>query len=303
MGVIGITGASGMLGRHLLALCRARGHQVVATSRRPPSGDVTWRPSDLAEWREPGQLDSVLSGTDAVVHLGAALPGPDCPTAAGLIDLNVRATLVLGQWALKAGKPVVFMSSGSVYGETAHPVAEDAPLADTPLGGFYGLSKQLAERVLDHLAAQGLRRATIRPTAIYGWGTPGDKMIAGFLARAAAGETIEVAPPLDDRVNLVHAADVARAVLAAVELGAQGVFNVAGPAQVSMVELAQACVRAAGKGEVRTLDGACGRAPVNRFQLDTARAAGRLGYAPRVGVETGLDLMLRQACLPEEDLP
>lgn len=297
--MIGVTGASGLIGRHLLALLARNGHTVIATSRRRPEADVAWHPSDLAEWRDPGQLDALFAHVDAVVHLGAALPGADI---AGLMDVNLRATLVLGQWAASRGKHLVFLSSGSIYGETTEPVDEDAPMSTKPLGGLYGLSKQLAEQSLAHLAAQGLNRTVIRPTAVYGWGMPSDKLVAAFLARAQAGSGIEVAPPAADNVNLVHACDVAGAILAALKAAQSGTFNVAGPAQVSMGELARACVRAAGSGLVRELEGEAGRPPVGRFQLKGSRAAAALGYTPRIGLDEGLGLMLHQACLPEERL-
>ncbi|CUW38029.1 Putative UDP-glucuronic acid decarboxylase 1 [Magnetospirillum sp. XM-1] len=298
--MIGVTGASGLIGRHLLALLARNGHAVTATSRCRPEADVAWYPSELAEWRHPDQLDGLFAHADAVVHLGAALPGAD---AAALMDVNLRATLVLGQWAASRDKPLIFLSSGSVYGETTEPVDEDAPMSVRPLGGLYGLSKQLAEQALAHLAAQGLLRTVIRPTAVYGWGMPGGKLVADFLARARAGDVLEVAPPAADSVNLVHAFDVARAVAAVLEAPSSGVFNVAGPGQVSVGDLARACVRVAGSGSVRELEGEAGRPPVDRFRLKGSRAAAALGYTPRVGLEEGLGLMLHQACLPEGGLP
>jgi len=296
---VGVTGASGMVGRHLLALLGCHGIAAVATSRTPPAAEVEWRRSDVTDWRDPDSLDALFPDVAAVVHLAAILPGE--ASAAQLIDANVRATLVLGQWALARGKPLVFLSSGSVYGETVRPVRESDPLSPLPLGGLYGLSKQLAEQALGHLAARGLACTVLRPTAIYGWGMPAEKMVAAFLSRALAGAAIDLEPPTEDRVNLVHAADVAAAILAALQSRAGGTFNIAGPARVSILDLAEACVRVAAAGRIRIGDTAAGRSPIDRFQLDPAKAAEILGYAPRIGLDPGLDLLLRQTCLPDTE--
>ncbi len=68
---IGITGATGFVGRHLQALARGAGHDVVGFSRKaePREGFVEMRP-----WQPVAGAD--FSGLDAVVHLaGESLQG------------------------------------------------------------------------------------------------------------------------------------------------------------------------------------------------------------------------------------
>jgi len=299
---IGLTGASGMVGRHLLAQLAEKGVSCAATSRRRPSGGAVadWRPSDMADWRWPEDLDPLFDGVDAVIHAGACIPSGATDVAA-LFDINLRATLVLGQWALRHGKLLIFLSSCSVYGETAGIVDESAPFSSLPLGGLYGLSKIFAEQALGHLRAQGLACAILRPTAVYGTGMPGDKLVAAWLGRAQRGEVIALSPPAEDSVNLLHSADLARAALAALSAGAEGIFNIRGPGEVTMEDLARGCVQVAGRGtlEFSSADGPV-RPPVSRFRVDGAAADRAFAYRPAIGLEQGLSLLAAGTCLPGE---
>lgn len=61
---IGITGATGFVGKHVAAAARARGHRVIAFSRRPRPDPAFDEVRSLADLRT-----SDFSGVDAVVHL------------------------------------------------------------------------------------------------------------------------------------------------------------------------------------------------------------------------------------------
>ena len=57
---IGLTGASGMLGAHLLSRLAQDGVATLATSRRRPvnlPAGAIWTSWDLREWRTPAELD------------------------------------------------------------------------------------------------------------------------------------------------------------------------------------------------------------------------------------------------------
>lgn len=292
---IGITGASGLVGRHAIALLVAKGISCVATSRTDPKiAGAQWHPSDLAGWVRPEQIEPLFGDVDAVWHLGAALPSGETGGDAGLIDVNVRASLILGQWALARKIPLIFISSCSIFNETSQVITEATSPGPLPLGGLYGLSKILAEQVFTHLSAQGLSCMIARPTAIYGWGMPVGKLVASLLARAQNDETITLMQPVDDRVNLLHVADLARALWLANEVRAAGIFNIGGPAQVSIREIAETCVRVAGRGRLVIDESRSERPPQLRFHVDGGKASRTFGYEPEIGLEDGLRRMANQ---------
>lgn len=299
-GTIGLTGASGMVGRAVLDLAGDNAIAVSATSRRAPqaaAGNVRWQAHDLCDWTDDRALDRLYPDCRALIHAGAVIPGHGAPVDdRAVIDGNVRACWNLGKWALARAIRVVYVSGSNVYAEPegAH-LAETAPLGPSAISGIYGLSKLMAENVFAELARQGLAVTVLRPASVYGPGLPRGKMIWRFLEMAAAGETIRLERPVDDRHNLVHARDLARACLLALAAGPGGVFNVAAPAAATVEEIARICVETVSRGSVE-IDAAPSKRPaVTRFELDGSAAARELGYRPQVSVRDGiLDLWRRE---------
>ena len=288
---IGLTGSSGMLGRHLRAALDKAGARVAAVGRQE------W---DLRKWCEAEHLDGVFAGVSAVVHAGALVPkAGQAVSDAQIYDANVRACINLGQWALARGVALVFVSGAIVYADpNAIGADEGATVGWSGLGGYYGLSKLLAEDALLRLRQRGLRIAIVRPSSIYGIGLSAEKMISRFIAAAEAGQTITLVPPVDDRVDLVHAADVAVAIRAILEKQAWDIFNIASGVAPSIGELAHACVRMAGRGAVRVEGAAQARPPETRYALDTGKARERLGWQPGIDLDEGLAMSANEVLLP-----
>ena len=189
-------------------------------------------------------------GITHVVH-GATITSPAQPevqAARWFVDVNVMGTLAVLEWAqgLPALRRLIYVSSGSVYGDAASPpgeaVREDHRLEPRDL---YAISKFAAERVVERCAAAlGIDAAIVRLSTVYGpMDRSGHARTAGSvpfkLARmAVTGERIAV-DSLDDGADWVHAEDVASAIVAL--LGPPSlesrVFNVAYGEQVPVQEL------------------------------------------------------------------
>lgn len=292
---IGLTGATGMLGRHLQVALRRAGAQVIAATRKGAldSGVPGW---DLTEWQTLTELDTLFSDVQAVVHAGAMVPASGPIDEGQIYNANCRACVNLGQWALSRGVPVVHISSSTVYADTTSAdITEDAPLGWSGLGGAYGFSKLLAEDAFRHLAEQGLKVAVVRPSSLYGCGLPGTKMMSHFLATAREGRAIELISPVDDKVDFIHALDVARAIVAILAANAWATFNIASGCTVSIKGLAEACIAVAGRGSIVIAeDKVQARDPMTRFALNTDFARSRLGWHPSLELRQGLQLMLKQ---------
>jgi nucleoside-diphosphate-sugar epimerase len=296
---IGLTGATGMLGRHVRVALEMAEAQVVAVSRDSASNEniSIW---NLANWLSLTELDDLFSGVQAIVHAGAMVPRQLGLIDEGrMFDTNVRACLNLGLWAISRNVPIVHVSGAIVYAEHDRKgLTEDATLGWNGIGGFYGLSKLLAEDVFKRLCKQGLKLAVVRPTSIYGYGLPAEKTISNFLATAKEGGAIELVPPVHDRVDFIHAADVALAILAILKADAWDTFNIASGCAVSIKQLAEACVSVTGRGRILINEDkaqAQARAPIIRFALNTNRAKNILAWQPLLDIERGLRMTLQES--------
>ena len=291
-----------MLGRHLQAVLERANIQVLAVSHvsTPGSDMAGW---DLTEWRSLEELDALFDGVQGVVHAGAMVQTNGPIDEGRMFNTNVRACVNLGQWALSRGVPLVHISSSAVYSDTTSvDLNEDAPLAWSGLGGFYGLSKLLAEDALNRLVQQGLRLAMVRPSCLYGYGLPDTKMASSFLATAKVGGTIELVPPVHDRVDFIHATDVALAILAILRTESWDAFNIASGCMVSIKELADACISVTGRGRVSVnAENSPQRDAVTRFALNIDKATNRLGWRPSLNIRQGLSMTL-QGCVYADDV-
>jgi UDP-glucose 4-epimerase len=296
LGRVGLTGATGMLGRHLHTALHEAGADVIAVSRTVEDGVAGW---DLANWLEQEELDQLFPKVRAVVHAGAFVQPSGEVDQARMYDANVRACLNLGQWALSRGIPLIHISGAIVYADPCLPSQdESAPLGWSGMGGFYGFSKLLAEDVLERLRQQGLQIAILRPTSIYGCGLDESKIVQRFLSLATKDRVIELSEPIEDCVDLVHAADVARAVVSVLQCECWDTLNLASGNPVSIKTLALASLDVAGCGRV-TITGITplDYRPKVTYSLDISRAKERLGWVPSIGISRGLKMLLRRQYL------
>lgn len=291
LGKVGLTGATGMLGGHIYAALESAGIEVIPTSRAARECFTKW---DLCDWLTHDEFDVIFPGVDAIVHAGASVNFPGEMSDACLFDVNVRACLNLGRWALTRNIPIIYISGAIVY-KDPHALLqrESANTGWNGLGGFYGFSKLLAEDVMLRLRQQGLNIAILRPTSIYGKNLNKEKLVQRFLGSAVSNKTIELSAPTEDQVDLIHAADVARAVTLVLKNNKWDTFNLSSASPISIKGLAQACIDIAGKGQISIVgETKSNYQPAVMYSLDSEYAAESLQWRPLVDIHLGLNMML-----------
>ena len=225
MPAIAVTGASGLIGRRLLAKLAADPAvtRVVGLDVREPEGrpqTVEFHHVDIAG----SKLVPLLAGVDVIVHLaGVVDPIVDEKLMA---RVNVGGTRqVLDAAVTVAARRVVRISSATVYGAWKNnplPLTEDAPLRPNPK---FSPAVQGAE--VERLLAEWrdehphVITTTLRAAAIVG---PGAERLPGrvFLGRPRLRVRGAEAP-----VQVVHVDDVVSALSLVASTDVPGVFNVA----------------------------------------------------------------------------
>ena len=183
---LGLTGATGFVGGHVLDLAIADGHQVRALTRRPqaPCAGVEWVAGSLDD---RAALERLVEGCDAVIHVAGVING----NAAEFEEGNVAGTAAILATAEAAIIPrFVHVSSLA---------------AREPGLSLYGASKARSEVLVE---ASALSSAIVRPPAVYG---PGDRETLELFRMAHRG--VVVVPPTG-RLSLIHVTDLARLLLA-----------------------------------------------------------------------------------------
>ncbi|SLN43879.1 UDP-glucose 4-epimerase [Roseivivax jejudonensis] len=243
---IAVTGATGYVGRFVVARARRDGHHVTALTRRDPGVGLAHMPYDLAA--PPPDL----AGIDLLVHLALShrpgrYRGGEGDDPDGFIAANLDGTRRLFDAAATAGVPrVAFLSSRAVF--DALPPGTSLPEGTPPApASLYGRTKAAAETHLADLSCAGW---ALRATGIFGRSPAAPPRAAppdwrkwqAELRAAFAGETL--APR---RGTEVHGADLADALFRLVAQDAAP-----GPVHVSDIlldrrELIACAARAAGR--------------------------------------------------------
>jgi len=228
-----VTGASGFVGRHVIAAGRRR-FDIVATGRgaRPdwlPS-DVSWCRADLLSRSSGAGLPADLP---FVMHLASETVPAQFSNYDPLLD-SVEMTLNLCRH-LRSGR-LLFASSCLVYGVSKKPLTEHSPVDPR---GNYGLAKLMGENVV--LRSSGIEAAVARPFNHIGWGMRPDLVIPSIVQRVRNGAnaaTIEMAG-LDSVRDFLDVNDIVEAYFAILALAkpSHRVFNVCSGRATSIGEV------------------------------------------------------------------
>ena len=235
-----VTGATGNIGTAVLrALGReAPGADVVATARRVPAGAGPETPS-RTQWQardlRTDDLDDLLAGADAVVHLAWAFHPAHEPEQTW--RTNVVGTRRLLEAAGRSGVGhVVAASSVAAYSprRDLDPIDEDWP-TDGTSAAPYAREKAYVERLLDGFegANPDVVVTRMRPAFVFQQPAASEQrrifagpLVPPRLAMRAASVLLPL--PAGLALQAVHADDVATAVASAVLRRAGGAFNLAG---------------------------------------------------------------------------
>jgi len=285
-----ITGASGLIGRHTVALLQQQGDHVQTfhrgSSNATPGvehiqGDVR---TDLET------LCAVTRGCRAVVHLaGRGDVGESRRDPLGYADLNATGALNALEAARAAGAIFLLASTQRVYPLQPAPCLEDVPLApDSP----YGYAKWVAE-LWCRMASEQWRLTTrcLRFFSVYGPGQQangGSGVVTIFARAALAGMPLLVQSA--GRRDFSDAHDVARGIELALDLPADGThraYNVATGVGTTFRELANLMVELTGSRSA--IEEHLAEPPGSDLVADISRAQAELGYSPCVGLREGLE--------------
>jgi nucleoside-diphosphate-sugar epimerase len=215
-----VAGASGAVGRRLIPMLLADGHEVTGTTRSPESAArmraLGERPVVLDVRDEAAVTSAVVEArAEVVIHQLTDLAGStaeDYPKEllASTARLRIEATPILVRAAVAAGATrLIAQSSAMLYTAGPEPHPEDDPLVTSEtsivLPGIVELERQVA-------SAPGIEGVLLRYGLLYGPGTP---------TEGPAGPVT------------VHIDAAARAAALAVDQGMAGVYNIVDDGPVS----------------------------------------------------------------------
>ena len=250
-----ITGGAGFIGSHLAEKLITRGDQVVIMDNLSTGSDINLSVIKAKINFQEGNIldkaaiDKLVSGSDYVVHLAAAL---------GVLNIvnkpleslktNLQGSEVVLEACDKYRKPVLIASTSEIYGKNdkvplneeddriiGHPLKSrwsysEAKAVDESLAYFYYLENKLPIRIVRFFNTVGPRQV-----GHYGMVVP------RFVSSALKNEPLSVYGSGDQIRCFCHVDDAVRALLLVMdsEKAVGEVFNVGNNQQISIMDLAK----------------------------------------------------------------
>lgn len=288
-----LTGASGFVGRALLAPLAARGFAVHAVARHVPSdvSGATWHPADLLDETAARALlrdlrPSVLLHAAWYVAHGRFWTAPENATWRDASEALAAAFVETG------GRRFIGIGSCAEYAEAAG--ADDAPWPETRAiapATPYGRAK--AELHARLARRGGVALAWARLFHLFGPGEHPDRLVPSVACALAAGEPARIASGRPVR-DFAATRFVGEALAALAASDVTGPVNVASGEGRAIAAIARILADEAGRDDLLRL-GALPDRPgeVPAMVADVARLRREVGFAAPPAVEHDLRALMR----------
>ena len=248
MSTVLVTGGAGYFGSILTDLALARGDRVRVLDLNAPASrdgvDVI-----VGDVRDLDAVRAACDGVDVVLNNVAQVPLAKDRDLFWSVNVGGTANVLVAARDARVRK-VVHTSSSAIFGiPDANPVTESTP--PKPLEA-YGRAKAEAEALCRDAASTGLDVSIVRPRTILGHGRLG--IMAVLFELVAAGAPVFVMGSGDNRYQLVHADDLADAILRAGAHAGPATYNIGATDFGTMRQtLDSLCDHAATGSRVRSL--------------------------------------------------
>lgn len=196
-----VTGATGLLGSHLLYFLAASGHQVMALKRKDSCVEdcravflqytehldwwerITWVEGDVLKAES---IQRCVKEADCVYHCAAIVSfnGPDKDK---LIETNLKGSRNMAELCLNYQVRLCYVSSIAALGDAKYPgefIHEDTPDVPGSEHSVYSHSKGDAEKIIRQYMDVGLDAVIVNPSIILGGGMWGRSSTRLFITAA-----------------------------------------------------------------------------------------------------------------------
>ena len=293
-----VTGGAGFLGSHLCEALLARDHRVICVDNLETGslGNIehlrgeafVFRPHDLTQHVE---IDEPV---DFVYHL-ASPASPIDYLRLPLQTLKVGSYGTHNALGLAKVKRARFLlaSTSEVYGDPqVHPQPETYWGHVNPIGprGVYDEAKRYAEALtMAYHRQQGVDTAIVRIFNTYGPRMrPHDgRAIPTFIRQALEEKPLTVFGSGSQTRSFCFVDDLVRGLILLAESGEHFPVNIGNPTEMTLLELAEAVVRATGSSSPIVFEALPVDDPQVR-QPDITRAQQLLGWTPEIELDEGL---------------
>lgn len=293
-----ITGASGFIGRHFIALLNEIGVTPFSLNRSPLSSGESHELSnvDLTIKTEIGNVLQAIEPTH-IFHLAATKDRDDTPDSfRHCYEVNLLGTLNLLDACskLKHLPRLVSLGTCEEYGDIAGPYYEW--MKESPIGS-YSCSKLASTQLIKRFCkSHGIEWVLLRPSLAYGPDQGDDMFLASLIRSLINGKMFPMTLGAQLR-DYVYVDDITQSMLLAAfkpEANSE-VFNISSGISIRLIDLAhKVCDAIGGNSKALLQPGLLKYRPAEQMDYcaDNSKAQKILGWSPQIPLNQGLDITI-----------
>jgi len=280
-----ITGANGLLGKHLIAKLLVKQYEIIASGK----GQSKFSYANYPNWKYHSMditngeaVVKLISSTrpEVIIHAAAMTQVDECElNKIDCWNTNVTATRFIVDAAREINARIIFISTDFVFDGQQGPYKEED---DPNPVNYYGSTKWAAEKAVMESA---LDWAIVRTVLVVGNREDGQRqnILTWVKDKLEKGESIKV---VDDQVRTpTFVEDLADGIMLVLEKNANGIFHIAGKDTLTPYQIARETARylhldlaLIEKAEAGSFSQAALRPPRTGFIIEKARKL--LSYQP-----------------------
>jgi len=273
-----ITGGTGFIGRNLINSINTENHIInIGRNKNSMCDNIFWNLKD--------NLDSLLlNNVDAIIHC-ASIVGNENINKSQYIDINVKSTLELLEFATKNKiKKFILISTGGVYGFSKK-ILDEKDSCNTK--EIYSLSKYFSEKVCE-LYKGKISIVILRLFFPYGEGQKG-RLISNLCNNILKKKKIMLSKKGQPIINPVHIFDVVNIIKNIIKNDLEGTFNICGN---ELISIEQICTKIAVLANIDDAKFIYSDNDIDNLIGNSKKICRTLNYDMKINLDEGLRLFL-----------
>jgi nucleoside-diphosphate-sugar epimerase len=287
-----VTGSSGTIGTRLCERLLKSGYDVIGIDAKPNKWhkEINER-TVIGDIRDKTAFEKLPKDFDMVIHLAANARVFNLVVDPSMARDNFEMLFNTLEFTRKSGiKKFIFASSREVYGNSGHVIHSEDEAYVKNCESPYTASKVGGEALVhSYQQCYGIDFIIVRFSNVYGMYDGSDRLLPLFIQKTCDGEDLHVYGK-DKVLDFTFVDDAVNGVLKCIEKfdGVRNdVFNIASGTGTTILEVAEHVIKhMKGKNKVVIEDNRTGE--VVKYIADIWKARERLGYEPKVSIETGV---------------
>jgi len=290
-----ITGASGLIGRQVVAPLLERGFEVHLLARDPATLEIL-DPGIRSRCRahrvdllDPAATAACLTEVRPthVAHLAWHGEHRSRWTSPANLDWAAATLRLVTAFAVAGGRRMVVVGSCAEYLWGPEPLVENkTPLAPASV---YGHAKAAVHCLLEAARPElGVSLGWAHVFFCYGPGEAKGRLLHDVISGLLAGREVAVGVG-EERRDLMHTEDIGRAVAMFLDSDLNGALNVASGTEIAMRDYVMKAAGLLGHPElIKFRDGVSPGSQALRVVADVTRLTKELGFRPKYDLDSGL---------------